>query len=585
MGKKTANYKSNSDDEKTEKKIDGTGGSSTPKNIVIKCKNQEQKDFIKLIDSNEIILCNGPAGCGKAQPLYSKIYTPNGPITMGEIKIGQEICGVNGDIIKVTNIFPQGLKDCYRVTFTDNVFVDCCDEHLWKVSTSKNRDNYKKDVYDILKTKDMINNLIINRDGRRNYKLPIIKPIYYNDNILPIDSYLLGVLLGDGAMTQNSTSFSSVDSEIINLINEIVKNYNLKVNPTKSTLNGNGCTYLISGKKNHKNYVTEETRKMNIRCKSEFKFIPKEYLYSSIENRIKLLNGLMDTDGTVRKDSGCPTFSTSSKQMCDDFCELIRSLGGITNISIKKTKKLDNYVISINLPNEISPFNLSRKKELVKDKKKYLTPRYIKSIDYIGKVEQQCITVDSEDELYVTDNHVITHNTHISIMKALNYLKEDNNYKKIYIITPAVDVSKSTGFLPGNLMDKMSVYINSIYRLFDKIIGEKNRKMMVDMGIIETLGLNYIRGDNFDNCILIVDEAQNTTIKEMLTILTRISENCKMILSGDLMQIDKLPSKEESGLYHAMKKLENIENIGVFTFSEDSIVRNGIITKILKNWY
>lgn len=585
MGKKTANYKSNSDDEKTEKKIDGTGGSSTPKNIVIKCKNQEQKDFIKLIDSNEIILCNGPAGCGKAQPLYSKIYTPNGPITMGEIKIGQEICGVNGDIIKVTNIFPQGLKDCYRVTFTDNVFVDCCDEHLWKVSTSKNRDNYKKDVYDILKTKDMINNLIINRDGRRNYKLPIIKPIYYNDNILPIDSYLLGVLLGDGAMTQNSTSFSSVDSEIINLINEIVKNYNLKVNPTKSTLNGNGCTYLISGKKNHKNYVTEETRKMNIRCKSEFKFIPKEYLYSSIENRIKLLNGLMDTDGTVRKDSGCPTFSTSSKQLCDDFCELIRSLGGITNISIKKTKKLDNYVISINLPNEISPFNLSRKKELVKDKTKYLTPRYIKSIDYIGKVEQQCITVDSEDELYVTDNHVITHNTHISIMKALNYLKEDNNYKKIYIITPAVDVSKSTGFLPGNLMDKMSVYINSIYRLFDKIIGEKNRKMMVDKGIIETLGLNYIRGDNFDNCILIVDEAQNTTIKEMLTILTRISENCKMILSGDLMQIDKLPSKEESGLYHAMKKLENIENIGVFTFSEDSIVRNGIITKILKNWY
>lgn len=585
MNKKNVNYKSVNDDEKPQKSIDGISTGTIDKKIMIKCKNSEQKDFIKLIDDNEIILCNGPAGCGKAQPLYSKIYTPNGPITMGEIKIGQEICGVNGDVIKVTNIFPQGLKDCYRITFTDDVFVDCCDEHLWKVSTSKNRDNNKKDIYDILKTKDMINNLIIDRDGRRNYKLPITKAVYYNNNILTLDPYLLGILIGDGSMTQKNTSFSSIDDEIINSITEIVKNYNLKVNPTKSTLNGNGCTYLISGKKNHKNYVTEETRKMNIRSKSEFKFIPKEYLYSSIENRIKLLNGLMDTDGTVRKDSGCPTFSTSSKQLCDDFCELIRSLGGITNISIKKTKKLDNYVISINLPNEISPFNLSRKKELVKDKTKYSTPRYIKSIDYIGKVEQQCITVDSEDELYVTDNHVITHNTHISIMKALNYLKEDNNYKKIYIITPAVDVSKSTGFLPGNLMDKMSVYINSIYRLFDKIIGEKNRKMMVDMGIIETLGLNYIRGDNFDNCILIVDEAQNTTIKEMLTILTRISENCKMILSGDLMQIDKLPSKEESGLYHAMKKLENIENIGVFTFSEDSIVRNGIITKILKNWY
>ena len=217
----------------------------------------------------------------------------------------------------------------------------------------------------------------------------------------------------------------------------------------------------------------------------------------------------------------------------------------------------------------------------------------ISSGNVVKKVTIKCKNAEQKDFIRtIEENEIILCNgpagcgkSYLSIMKAINYLKDDNNYKKIFIITPAVEISRSSvGFLPGSFSEKIAVYMNSVYRLFDKAIGEKNRKIMVDKNTIETLGLGYIRGENFDDCILIVDEAQNLTIKEMLTVLTRIGQNCKMLISGDIMQTDKL-RKEESGLDYAMKKLENIENIGIFTFSEDSIVRNSLISKILKKWY
>ncbi|MFA5586068.1 MAG: PhoH family protein [Saccharofermentanales bacterium] len=552
------------------------------KKVKIKCKNQNQKEFIKLIDEKEIILCSGPAGCGKAQPLYSTIYTPNGPIKMRDVKIGQDICGVNGDVIKINGIYPQGLKDCYRVYFTDGVYVDCCDEHLWSVSTNKNRDYGKYDVYDIIQTKNMLNNIYA-RDNRRNYKLPITKPVFYKKTQLPFDSYLMGVLIGDGSMTQRTTRITSNDKQIINEVSNIVKNYKLKLVPTKKTLLNEDCTYIISGKKNNPNYITNEIDKLKIRCKCEHKFIPNEYLYSSIEDRIKLLQGLMDTDGTVRKKSGCPMYSTSSYQLKDNFCELIRSLGGIATVSIKKTNKLDNYVININLPNNIKPFKLKRKLNLLKEKTKYLTPRFIDKIEYIGKIEQQCISVNSNEHLYLTDNHVVTHNSHLSIAKALEYIQTpDNGYNIIYIITPAVEAEEKLGSLPGNLDQKLEPYLFSTYYLIDKIIGKETREKLVDNGIIQPLALGFLRGVNIDNAILVFEEAQNSSHKQMKTLLTRIGYNSKFIISGDIKQIDRFESYEKSGLLDAMERFKNFEEIGKFNFCDGDSVRNDIINKLLK---
>lgn len=177
--------------------------------------------------------------------------------------------------------------------------------------------------------------------------------------------------------------------------------------------------------------------------------------------------------------------------------------------------------------------------------------------------------------------------SHLSIIKSLELIqRNDGIYKKIYVITPTVEITRNgVGFLPGNFAEKVSVFMNSVYRLFDKIIGKETCDKLLKNQIIEVLGLGYIRGENLDNCILIVEEAQNISVKEMLTILTRIGENCKLIISGDLLQIDVFKNIEDSGLYHAINKLTDIDEIGIYQFTDDDIVRNSVITKILRKYY
>jgi len=186
------------------------------------------------------------------------------------------------------------------------------------------KDNKGKDKFSILQTKEMIGSIFTGSDNRKNYKLPISEPVFYNKRQLPIDPYLLGILIGDGGMTGSNTTFTSADDEIVDRVKDIVSKYDLEVvkdaEYSYRIRVSNGSTL---------NYINQETYKLNLRCKSEYKFIPKVYLYSDIYSRINLLQGLMDTDGTVDKRSGCPTYSTSSEELKNNFCELIRSLGGI----------------------------------------------------------------------------------------------------------------------------------------------------------------------------------------------------------------------------------------------------------------
>jgi phosphate starvation-inducible PhoH-like protein len=175
--------------------------------------------------------------------------------------------------------------------------------------------------------------------------------------------------------------------------------------------------------------------------------------------------------------------------------------------------------------------------------------------------------------------------SYIAMKRAVDLLWDDNNkFEKIIIVRPAVEAEEKLGSLPGNLEEKLDPYIYPSYYLLNKIIGKDAREKLKEEGFIEIAALAYMRGWNVDNTILVFEEAQNTTPAQMKLLLTRIGFNSKFFISGDLEQSDKFKDKTKTGLYDAKVRLGDIRNVGIFEFDMKDIVRNPIITEILKRY-
>jgi phosphate starvation-inducible protein PhoH and related proteins len=175
--------------------------------------------------------------------------------------------------------------------------------------------------------------------------------------------------------------------------------------------------------------------------------------------------------------------------------------------------------------------------------------------------------------------------SYIAMKAAVDLLQDPNNsYEKIMIVRPAVEAEEKLGSLPGALEEKLDPYISPSYYLLNKLIGKENREKLIENDFIEVQALAYIRGWNIDNTILIFEEAQNSTPKQMKLLLTRIGFNSKFFISGDLEQTDRYKDKTHTGLWDAISKFRDMEDIGVFEFNDKDIVRNPLITKILKKY-
>ena len=394
---------------------------------LLKKPRSYQMDYLYYAVNHGNHINGSSVGTGKAQPLDTLIWTPNGAKKMGDLKVGDKILGVNSDIQTVIGIFPQGEIDCYKVTFTDGTSTECSKDHLWTVHLKKGgervltiKEMEEKGLRRIPK-KGFYGSGQHKSYGLWRFALPILeKPIEFNSRKVSIDPYTLGGLLGDGCFSNGSVTVANPEIDIINGIvlpkgmKKIFKKQISKAieiclvtteyyNPLKRALK----FYGLLGKHSYE------------------KFIPKEYLINDIQTRIEILRGLMDTDGTVSK-HGAVSFEVTSLQLVKDVKFLATSLGcKCYNIRTKKSyigkvRHRDCYRLSITIPKGLNVFKHCKQKierSSLKERR-YLTRKFFKKIEYVGKKQMQCISVSNENNLYLCDDFIPTHNTISTIFYA-----------------------------------------------------------------------------------------------------------------------------------------------------------------------
>ncbi len=170
--------------------------------------------------------------------------------------------------------------------------------------------------------------------------------------------------------------------------------------------------------------------------------------------------------------------------------------------------------------------------------------------------------------------------TFLAVAEALR-LVLSHKKNKLIITRPVVEAGESLGFLPGDLEQKINPYLRPLRDAMETIVGVETVRKLTEAGIIETAPLAYMRGRTLNNAVIILDEAQNTTVSQMKMFLTRMGENSKVFITGDTTQVD-LPKKQVSGLVHSISILYKIEDIGFMELTAEDVVRNRLVKKIVR---
>ncbi len=204
-------------------------------------------------------------------------------------------------------------------------------------------------------------------------------------------------------------------------------------------------------------------------------------------------------------------------------------------------------------------------------------PIYAKTIN-----QQRYLEAIEQNDLVFSIGPAGTGKTYVAVVHALSKLK-NGDISKIILTRPAVEAGENLGFLPGDLKEKIDPYLRPLYDALYEVLGTKQTEELIERGTIEIAPLAYMRGRTLENAYVILDEAQNTTKGQMKLFLTRLGFRSKMIVTGDLTQID-LPPRATSGLIHATQLLKDVSGIDVIRFERIDVIRHPLIQKILERY-
>jgi len=374
---------------------------------------------------------------GKAVALDTLIPTTKGWKKMVDIHIGDFVFDMNGEPTKVLYESEIQLnRNCYKITFCDKTEVIADEEHNWLVSGKVDRArtcqiwNKNNPLKTHVKNTGELLAFMYDKNGYNNWSIRNTFPVKYEKKELLIPPYILGLWIGDGSSSY--TKLTNIDREIIEDWIKYGESVGLQMKKDQD------ITYMLTSVENSKckgsNYLLSALQKYDL---INNKHIPIDYLTSSIEDRIELMRGIMDTDGCKDKNINMFEYCTKLKRLQTDFYELITSLGIKARFLTKANKKYNKEYYYIKFSTyEINPFKLKRKAESfrdIKSRKGGITNefRFIKSIEKVSSVAVKCIEVESKSHTYLcSKSFIVTHNTEYVPARMLidSLLRQKANY-------------------------------------------------------------------------------------------------------------------------------------------------------------
>ena len=439
----------------------------------------------------------------KALALDTPIPTPDGWKTMGGISVGDIVFGQTGKptvVIGESEIFD---KPMYEVTFEDGDKIKASGDHIWTVKTKNSRrtarsrskhigsgKRYRKDGWYDITTAEMASDFVCHRkDGKGNeykYRVPMNGSVEYEEKNLPIAPYLLGVWLGDGTSVCTNVTVSDSDADEMMTNVERASGYRCELHHAKNRSSYFKVDKQSNNQKNESSFIFN-LKKLNLIGN---KHIPRDYLQSSRDQRLELLKGLMDTDGSVSRAGEC-SFIQKSETLSMQVLELINSLG--IKATIKKRKSVmsgreisDVYFISFFVDAKHSCFKLKRKSARLKSHlASRMDAKSITNIEPIDHVPSKCIMVSDPSHLYLAGRQFTpTHNTYtIATIFIVLFLTEPA-FSKFYSVAP-------DGSLSREVREAIVETIKSSPLLYE-FNGEKRFKLLRDYIMFKPTQTQYI---------------------------------------------------------------------------------------------
>ena len=478
------------------------------------------------------ILTGGP-GTGKAQPLYARVLTPTGFRAIGELNPGDLVISAEGHPVAVRSVHPQGRKPIYEVSFSDGRATRCCENHLWKVWTRTSvwnparRKKIRSRGWRVVPLKAVRQWLDSDRTESNRIGIPLLSPsIEQPPANLPVDPYVLGALIGDGTLA-DAVLFTTTDSALVENLSIRLKPVGLRLNQVVSSGAPTISWRVVGRGKGFPNPLRTALKRLDLAVNSKSKFLPPSYLAASSSQRLELLRGLLDTDGTVDR-LGVVSFTTSSARLAADFQKLAWSLGCIATRGTVKTPRythrgetrtgLPAHTIFLQHPDPASLFSLERKRlRTVRAKARQRLAHRLRltAIEAVGEAECVCISIDSPDGLYVTDDYIVTHNT--TILRALvDILKA----KKVRL-----HLAAPTGRAAQRLAETTGGFGSTIHRLLK----------------YDPAGGGFLSNEStpLATDFLVLDEASMLDSRLAAALMQAVPSRAHLLLVGDT---DQLPS-------------------------------------------